>query len=347
MELTIKQFSSLEKLRPGDKADYDEIHKKSAMAGERISYQIGIAIKTKESMSAYITVDSELSDHIRLYRVKDAYMEELLTRTHQMAVSPAKTVSCGSGWGKLENVRREKQGEPMVCPYLDFGQLQPEQLDWLKLLESGCLPQQEKNRFPQSWMLQKEWTQLLKNAPDSHEKYLHLAAIYVATERTQEAKEAALQAVGFSSSVGALFVLAQAERLLGNVQGWADALLQAQKLCPNDIPLVRETFAAALAADRLEQLVDIYEQLPKQIAKDGRTGMLCACALVRLGQIDRAEELLYRDGGLVVEDIRECEESLPQLYLDIEKAKAERSGLPFDEETVTVPRQFDFRMFVK
>lgn len=279
--------------------------------------------------------------------ISEQSLEQLLKDTHNMAVSPAKTVSYASGWGKLENVRREKQAEAAMCPHLDFGDLQQEQMDWLSLLENGSLPAQKETVFPQSWMLQEQWTSLLKNVPDSHEKYLHLAAIYVATECTEAAKEAALRAVSFSRSVGALFVLAQAERLLGNVQGWADALLQAQKLCPNDVPLVRETFAAALAANKLQQMVDIYENLPENIGKDGRTSMLCACALAGLGQIDRAEELLYRDGGLVVEDIRECEESLPQLYLDIEKAKAQRAGLPFDPEAVTVPRQFDFRMFVK
>lgn len=279
--------------------------------------------------------------------VTEDSLEQLLLDTHSMAIQPAKTVSTASGWGKLERVRREKQAEPPLCPHLDFGELQQEQLDWLALLEQGNLPTLDSHVFPQSWMLQPQWTALLERAPDSHEKFLHLAAIYVATDRTVQAKEAALRALAFNRSVGALFVLAQAERLLGNEQAWADALLEAQILCPHDIPLVRETLAAALAAKKLQQLVDIYDALPEQVAKDGRISMLCACALVGLDRIDRAEQLLYRDGGLVVEDIRECEESLPQLYLDIERAKAERSGQHFDGDTAAVPAKFDFRMFVK
>ncbi len=279
--------------------------------------------------------------------IGEEFLEQLLVDTHQMAVSPAKTVSYASGWGKLENVRREKQSEPTICPHLDFGSLQEEQQDWLNLLENGYLPAQEGNTFPQSWMLQKEWTKLLKNAPDSHEKYLHLAAGFVATDRMEEAKEAALKAISFNRSVAALFVLAQAERLSGNKQGWADALLEAQKICPNDIPLARETFNAALAAGKLEQMVAIYENLPEHVWKDGRTSMLCASALIRLGKIDEAEKLLYRDGALVVEDVRECEESLALLYIEIEEAKAKRDGLPFDADKVTVPRKFDYRMFVK
>ena len=289
---------------------------------------------------------AESERHIKAV-VEEEALEQLLKDTHEMAVSMAKTISLASGWGKLENVRREKQAEPIMCPYLDFGDLGQEQMDWLELLEKGSLPVQKDDEFPQSWMLQRQWTDLLEKAPDSHEKFLHLAAICVATDRIEQAKAAALQALKFSHSVGALFVLAQAERLLGNDPGWADALIEAQKLCSGDIPLVRETLAAALAANKLQQVVEIYENLPSNMAKDGRTSMLCACALVGMGEIDRAEQLLYRDGGLVVEDIRECEESLPQLYLNIERAKAQRAGRSFDRDIIKVPRQFDFRMFVK
>lgn len=299
--------------------------------------------KIHGSWDGAVTESAEVIEAV----VGEGFLEKLLLDTHQMAVSPARTVAYASGWGKLENARREKQLEPIVCPHLDFGNLQDEQNDWLKLLENGSLPVQNSSTFPKSWMLQKEWTDLLKSAPDSHEKYLHLAAIYIATDKTEEAKEAALRAISFCRSAAALFVLAQAERLLDNDQGWADMLLAAQELCPNDISLTRETFAAALVAGKLEKIVEIYANLPENISRDGRISMLCASAFVRLGQIDRAEELLYRDGGLVVEDIRECEESLTLLYLDIEKAKAECYGLRFDANKVTIPRKFDFRMFVK
>lgn len=278
--------------------------------------------------------------------VEEAQLEQLLTDTHAMATAPAETVLYGSGWGRLECVRREKQGEKPLCPHLDFGHLGQEQQGWLSLLETGTMPVQPLTKFPQSWMLQGQWTEMLKAAPDSHEKFLHLAAICVAAEQIEEAKKAALRAVSFSRSVGALFVLAQSERLLKNEQGWAEAMLEAQAMCPEDISLARETMAAALAAKRYQDAVRVYEALPLQTAKDGRTSMLYACALVKLGDTAGAEKVLYRDGGLVVEDIREGEEFLSQLYLDVERAKAEQAGRPFDADTVTVPRKFDFRMFV-
>lgn len=73
MEIIMKQISSLEKVRANDKLDYVEIHKKSVLAGERLSYQI--CIKTLPRFFATVSVESPLAGNVTLYRVKDAYMD--------------------------------------------------------------------------------------------------------------------------------------------------------------------------------------------------------------------------------------------------------------------------------
>ena len=73
MEIIIKQISSLHKVRKIDKADFTEIHNKTALAGERFSYQL--YLKSESPLFATISVESELSDYIRVYCVKDAVMD--------------------------------------------------------------------------------------------------------------------------------------------------------------------------------------------------------------------------------------------------------------------------------
>lgn len=73
MEFKIMQISSLEKVRLNDSLNCDEIHKKTVLAGERFSYQI--CVKSDSRINALLSVDSELRDHIKLYLVKDAYMD--------------------------------------------------------------------------------------------------------------------------------------------------------------------------------------------------------------------------------------------------------------------------------
>lgn len=73
MEMVIKQISSLHKVRKKDKADYPEITRKSALAGESFSYQI--YIKGNDPRFAYLSVDSELREYVRIYRVVDGVMD--------------------------------------------------------------------------------------------------------------------------------------------------------------------------------------------------------------------------------------------------------------------------------
>lgn len=73
MEFKMLQISSLEKVRLNDPLNCDEIHKKAVLTGERFSYQI--CIKSDNIMYTHLSVESELRDHIKLYLVKDAYMD--------------------------------------------------------------------------------------------------------------------------------------------------------------------------------------------------------------------------------------------------------------------------------
>lgn len=63
-----------------------------------------------------------------------------------------------------------------------------------------------------------------------------------------------------------------------------------------------------------------------------------------IGNIYKAEELLYGDGGISVADIREGENSITDLWYDIERAKAKRDGRAFDANKIKPPPHLDFRM---
>lgn len=56
--------------------------------------------------------------------------------------------------------------------------------------------------------------------------------------------------------------------------------------------------------------------------------------------------MLYRNGGLSVTDIREGENALTELYIELMKAKAAAQGTTLSAEDIDIPKQFDFRMKV-
>lgn len=278
-----------------------------------------------------------------------AELEDKLTATKPMALAPAKKQICfGSAWGKLENLRRKKNDEPPVCPHLDFGELTEAERPWGIFLETGFLPALGVKEAPLSWMLQPEWTDLLENAAPTHEHYLHLAAIYLSQRRIRDAEEAIDAALACASmpSPTALFLKAQVYRLKGDLNSAAETALSAHLLLPSDISLARQSLALALKAEKYAEITAAYSMAPEQPRNDGRIAMTYAFALLRLGRIQEAEAVLYRDGGLAVTDIREGEISLTSLYIEIQQAKAAVSGITLNASEIEVPRRFDFRMNV-
>ena len=71
----------------------------------------------------------------------------------------------------------------------------------------------------------------------------------------------------------------------------------------------------------------------------------CGYILKELVRFGAPEEILYKDGGILLPDIRECETITLDLWVAIEKKKAEISGKVFDEKNINPPTFVDFRMF--
>ncbi len=284
----------------------------------------------------------------RLEKLVPLYgLETLLTATKPMATSPAEKRICyGSAWGTLENLRRQKADQPLMCPHLDFGKLTKAEAPWATLLETDRLPVLGKAEAPVSWMLQKEWTHLLEEATPTHESQLHLAAIAMAERRVKDAEEALTAALSLQVTPAALFLKAQVYRLKDDLLKAATTALEAHALCPADVSLARQAFALALRTKLHGEIISAYEAAPEKVQADGRVAMTYAFALLREGKIDEAEAVLYRDGGLSVTDIREGEISLTSLYISIQKARAAARGETLEDADVDVPRPFDFRMNV-
>lgn len=282
--------------------------------------------------------------------VSEESLEKLLIETKPMAKRASDKMICyGSTFGKLENLRREKAGEPQMCPHLDFGEIGENEAIWADLLEHGTLEikdKKEAEKPPRSWMFQREWTEIIEKSADCHEKYLHLAAIYIGERRLRDAGEAIEKALAYRETATALFILSQYQRLTGNGELAAETALRAASLLPDDISLVRRAFEMGYRAGKYDAIVSFYKAAPASTRADGRISMYFAFALLRLGNIDDAKAVLYRDGGLAVTDIQEGEVSITSLYIEIEKATAIKAGHEISEAEIYIPEQFDFRMFV-
>ena len=186
---------------------------------------------------------------------------------------------------------------------------------------------------------------LIEKAEHNYLKFLNLSAIYLAEENLEKAELNALKALEYRETPTALFILAQVKILLGDKDTACKLLIKACSILNTDLTLARESLRTLTDAKKYSEIISVYNSLAQDIKKDGRVTMYYCFGLLNIGEIDKSWEILNKDGGLVVCDIRETETSITDLYMDIVQAMANRDGKTLVREEIDVPKKFDFRMF--
>ena len=136
-------------------------------------------------MESTVSTDGIYTAHAYCARLGDKAPDELLYH--------------GSGWGALEKMRIEAQGDrpfpESVCfPVSTIG---PEQYPWVTLLQTGVLPELSPESVPLSWMTGPKWYRLIEESTKREGgrhwfSLLHLGvALYELTDTTKIATEAA------------------------------------------------------------------------------------------------------------------------------------------------------------
>jgi len=277
-------------------------------------------------------------------------MEELLEQTRPMAKAKAtgELLFKGSGWGALENMLRRKDGRRQMASHLDFGTIDDEQAAWVSLLNDGTVAEHNPDDVPPSWMLQDRWTELLRQAVKGADAnnwyaYLQLGMISFIGNRLDEAKDYLERSYELCKSPWALYGLAHVKRQQKDLVGAASLCEQAYRMKMDDISLAKEAMELLTDADMNNEALALADQMPANVREIGRVKIYILKAYIRLGNTQRAEELFYADGGLVLPDIREGERLITELYLDLLQLKANEKGEAFDRDTAKVPPQFDYR----
>lgn len=244
----------------------------------------------------------------------------------------------GSGWGALEQHRRRAAGEPpLPGPGTTWPDetLGPEQEPWLALLRTGELAEPDPTQPPPSYVVGAGWARLLEAAPEHWATWLHRGIARWRVGAHDDAREAAEKSLAHRITPWALRNLAVAEEASGDIQAAADHYQQAHSLAPGEQALTVETLQALLDAGRPGDALTLADSLDRPLRQHGRVRLLELRAALGTGELDRAGRIL--DSDLVVDDLREGEDSLAELWDDYHRARG-TSPLP------PLPRRLDFRM---
>ena len=283
--------------------------------------------------------------------VSQEELEQLLRDTKAMSKSPAdEMLFRADGWGALEQERRRLSGEDAMCSYLDFGTITEQQLPWLSLLKEGTLGEHDPACPPVSYMCQPEWTRLMKQAVRQKDEsswfaWMQLGLNTFIEKDYERAEQMLLKSVEVKVSPWALYALAILNRDIGQHEKEVSYMLQAWSLRGDDISLTKEVLRSLYENRCFAQLKRVYEAMPRQLQEEPRCMVYYAFSLLDGGDVEGAEKILYKDGGILIPDIRECETITLDLWIAIEKIKAQAEGKTFDESSIKPPRFADFRMF--
>lgn len=278
-------------------------------------------------------------------RVDFAALEKMVVETKaSIAKKTATLLKSGSGYAALENALRSKSNLAPMSPHLDFSADKKEQEQWYKLLENGKLDDIDPRIPPQSYMIGDDWFLLLKDSIQKLNKdnwYAHyqLGLLYLNKGDTLSAKESLLHSIRLCENAWGYHALAIIEFGERNYDAAASYVRNVTELCNDNLSVLKECAKILAGCKKHQELINMLDQCPKEIANNGRLQMYRAFALVYLGEIEAASDILYQNGGLVVDDIREGELSLSDLWMQIEQAKYPDKQISHSD----VPQQFNFR----
>jgi tetratricopeptide (TPR) repeat protein len=255
----------------------------------------------------------------------------------------------GSGWGYLEKRRREKMGEPLAdVEMFPKESLAKEQQPWLELLEAGRYSSFDESH--PSFMIQREWKELLEASVKNWAAYLQLGVMYAYEGEKHKAREAFESSLEYKETAWVLRNLAALERLENNLEASIKHYQKAHQLKPELLPLVIEYAETLLLAGKNKELLDTVASLSQATKQHGRIRFLEARAALAESRLDIVQG--FFDDKVEIADLREGATLLTDLWYGFQARKlshVENSAIDDDlikrvQKDYPIPKHFDFRM---
>lgn len=269
---------------------------------------------------------------------------ERLAAEHERAarlavVVPDEILHVGSGWGALERralaKRRSRALNLPATPFAD-ATIGRDQQSWLSLVRKGTIPTPAPALPPSSYTVGPEWRALLEAAEPTWFTQFHLGVNRYHDGDLAGAREAWERSLECAENAWALRNLAVLDT---DPARTADLYARAHALSPRLRPLTIEAVTALIAAGRAGDALAVIDRLGPADRWHGRIRLLECRAALDGGHLSRAKRVL--DTGLVVDDLREGEDSLDALWWDYHE-RMNPSGAVRVREEHRLPCRYDY-----
>lgn len=113
------------------------------------------------------------------------------------------------------------------------------------------------------------------------------------------------------------------------------------KLCSDDYSVAQSVMNLFMQTGNYKEAMEIYDLLDEKVKYAPRLRMYISMCYLKTGDAQKAEDILYENGGLDVPDYREGEKFLNNLYKGIRMAKYGEK-----EDDIEVPMQFNYIVYM-
>ncbi len=258
----------------------------------------------------------------------------------------------GSAWGAVEELVR---GEKISCICKFPVSSDSETDEWTTLIKANIFPEPEVEEEPVSYVVGKYWLEKLEALPkQGWYSMLHIGVVKYAEGDVEGAKKAWEKSVELKPSPWALRNLSMIyKNELSDIKTAREYILKAFEL-KKDCPALCNEVAAQLTTDGGDEMwLEIFDTLDEEIKALGRIRLYKAVALINMGKLNEATEIINSD--FIMSDIKEGELSVSQLWFELyRRLYAEEKGIEYSQdntqlikeadEKYPLPKKLDFRM---
>jgi len=273
---------------------------------------------------------------------------------------PSEILQRGSGWGRLEELRREAASEKPFCTpaiIFDNESLTAAQQPWLSLLQEEYFPASSPEEPIMGFLVQKEWRNLLEKSLGNNRNdtknwlaWYHLGVMRYCDRDLSDAAAAWEKSLTLAETPWTLRNLAVLATELGQIKKAGDLYLKASRQSPELLPLIVESCQFLLKNNRATEVKDLLTILSDTIKENGRMRFLQTLTALEIGNLPIVKQYLAAPPTVV--DIREGETTLSDLWYEYHARRLnQEDGIAIDDalrarirREFPVPEALDFRM---
>lgn len=288
--------------------------------------------------------ENSLSDH----KEREAYltgmlkeagcmeqMEKELKETASMAKSHGELVAAGSGYGAMAE-------HGTWTEHLEFTAEKDSLKQWKKFFETGILHEPPANQEPDEFLIDKSNLSFLVDTLETVNKenwYAYYQAGIGCLEENyyQHGEKFLLKSWELRENPWACHGLASMYILTGKKKNAAEWIKRGLYMAESRVSYLKDGLKILSLCQEYKDVAEIYEEQDRELREVGKLKYYYIHALHMLGEDKKAYELLEENGGLVIDDIREGEDSVSQLWSELYESM-------YGKKT-PVPYRYDFTPF--